>query len=558
MEWFKKILANLQEYWKKWTGTQKGIFFAIGAVLIASFILIIVFSSKPTRVPLLTRPITDVALLDKISQRLDQENVSFEVSSDNRIFFDNIATARRMRVLLTQEGLIPAETDPWELFDIQRWTQTDFERNINLRRSIVRQLEQHIVSLNDIDDVSITLVMPEKQLFESAQKPVTASVIISPKPGSDIRQNRQKIEGLERLIFFAVEGLQKENLTISDQSGVVLNNFANLKDFDRLELTKRELQIKNDIEQKLQDAITKGLAKIYTADRVQVVKINVDIDMSRKSTETQEHFPIETVPDNPLTPYNEREFVLTVPRSTEFVNEKYEGTGFNPEGPPGMEGQTPPAYKDLEGIVGKWSNDEKRINNEVNTKTTTEEKSPQIRRLTASVALDGIWKRKYDERGNLLINPNGSIQREYFILSDEELRTALRIVQDAVGYTPNRGDSVTVENLQFERTAQFQLEDELYRKAQQRQIIMFYSVLGLAVLVISFFLVRFILRRIEEARRRKEEELARRYQAMREAVLRGDEDKGAEGPSLEEQIIALVRERPADTAQLLRTWMMEE
>ena len=55
-----------------------------------------------------------------------------------------------------------------------------------------------------MDAVSVTLVVPKKELFAEDQKPVTASVIITPKPGSDIAVNRKKVEGIQKLIKFAV------------------------------------------------------------------------------------------------------------------------------------------------------------------------------------------------------------------------------------------------------------------------------------------------------------------------------------------------------------------
>lgn len=72
-----------------------------------------------------------------------------------------------MRAILVREELVPVHMDPWALFDIDRWTITDFERSINLRRSITRAVEQHIVALDDVDAVSVNLVMPEKALLKS-------------------------------------------------------------------------------------------------------------------------------------------------------------------------------------------------------------------------------------------------------------------------------------------------------------------------------------------------------------------------------------------------------
>jgi flagellar M-ring protein FliF len=472
-----------------------------------------------------------------------------------------------MRALLTREDLIPAETDPWELFDMERWTQTDFERNVNLQRSITRQLEQHIEALDDVDSASVNLVIPQDELFAEDQNPVTASVIIMPKPGSDIRENRQKIEGIQKLIQFAVEGLAAENITISDPRGIVLNDFEGMEDFDRLTLTRRELELTRDVEIEYIEAIQRALAQIYGEDRVEIVNIDVAIDMGRRTEETQEHFPITTVEDNPRTPFDERQFVLSIPRSIEMINENYEGSGFNPEGPPGQEGQTPPAYQDLEGLVGRYSNNEERINNEVNTRHIVEEKSPEINRVTASVALDGIWRWTYNDRGEVILNPDGSIAREYIPVSPEDLEKARDLVRHAVGYDADRGDSVTVQHLQFDRTDAHEEEDAAFRRRRQIQMIVLYSLIGLASLLVIFIVFRLISREMERRRRLREEELARQHQAMREAALRSAEEEGTEVEmsveerarlELQEHAINLAREHPEDVAQLIRTWLMEE
>jgi flagellar M-ring protein FliF len=566
-EWFKRLIEQLKNVWSQWKPVQKVIFFGIVGVSLLGLVLLVTFSASPSMVPLLTTPIQDPQLLTEIGTRLDQEGVEYTITEDNRILMADEQTAQRMRAILAREDLIPPEADPWELFDMERWTITDFERNVNLQRSIMRQLEQHITALEDVDAASVTVVIPEDELFAEEQDPVTASVIITPKPSSDIVENRAKIEGIERLIQFAVAGLQPENITITDRSGVVLNDFENLEGLDRLSMTERELEIKNNVETRYKEEILRALANIYTRDRVEVLNINVELDMGKRTEETTEHFPITTVPDNPRTPFSEREYVLSIPRSTESIDENYEGTGFNPEGPPGVEGQTPPAYRDLEGLVGRYNNTEERVNNEINTRRIYEEKSPEIKRITASVALDGTWRWSYNDRGEVEVEPDGSILREYTPVGEDELTVARDLVQDAVGYDADRGDSVTVRHVQFDRSAQFNEEDERFRRQQQIQMIVLYVLIGIAVLLVAFIVFRLISREIERRKRLREEELARQHQAMREAALRSAEEESAEVEmsveerarmEMQENAINMAREHPEDVAQLIRTWLAEE
>jgi flagellar M-ring protein FliF len=472
-----------------------------------------------------------------------------------------------MTTILVQEDLIPPETDPWELFDQERWTQTDFERNVNLRRSIIRAVEQHIEALDEIDSASVQITMPEEELFTELQDPVTASVIIAPAPGSSIRESRSRIQGIERLVQFAVEGLTPENITITDTSGVILNDFEGLAELDRVELTRRELQIKQDTEEYLRQVILSGLQPIFGADRVQIPRVDTEIDMGRRTTESEEFSPIIVTPDDPQTPFSERETVLSITESQQTFSEEWEGTGFNPEGPPGAEGQTPPAYQDVDGIVGRYNRDEVTTNNVVNRSVTTEEGSPSVGRRTIGVAIDGRWEIVYNEQGQPEQNPDGSLVRNYIPVSEEDLQKAREVIQDAIGFDADRGDQVTVQHIQFNRAEEFEEEDEAFRRRRQIQLIVLYSLIGIAGLLGAFIVFRLVSREVERRRRLREEELARQHQAMREAALRSAEEESSEVEmsveerarmEMQENAINMAREHPEDVAQLIRTWLMEE
>lgn len=566
-EWFKKLVDRIKQQWGKWSLLQKGILLGVVILSITGLILLVTFNASPAAVPVLTRPVTDETLLNRISARLDQEGIRFSVTEDGRVQAPDNTTAQEARAILVREDLIPVNTNPWEIFDIERWTITDFERNVNLRRAITDQLTQHIKSLEDIDGANVNLVIPEDSLFAEDQDPVTASVIIVPKPGSDIKENRKKIEGIEKLIQYAVPGLLKEHITITDQTGQTLNDFVALQDFDRLEVNRRELEIKRNIEKQYIQAIKSALGSIFTQDRVEVPNIDVEIDYGNRTIEQEEFFPVVVTPDNPRTPFDETETVLSIERGRQEFSEDFEGNGFNPQGPPGTEGQTPPAYKDLEGLVGRYSRESTTINNEINRKVTNETGSPKIERISVAVALDGVWVKQYDDNGNLQINPDGSIAREYVPISSEQLTSAQQLVESAVGFSQNRGDQVTVRNIQFDRTAEHRAEDAEIARERQVQTVLLWVMVGLASILVIFIVFRLITREIERRRRLREEELARQHQAMREAALRSAEEESAEVEmsveerarlEMQENAINMAREHPEDVAQLIRTWLLEE
>ena len=254
--------------------------------------------------------------------------------------------------------------------------------------------------------------------------------------------------------------------------------------------------------------------------------------------------------------------------SKQYEDEMYEGTGFNPEGPPGQEGQVPPAYKDLSNLVGKYERSLTTENEVVNTRNIVEQKSPaEITRITVAVAISGTWSREYDEKGQLLVNPDGSIKRVYEPVSEDNLEKAEMLVRDAIGFDRDRGDSVTIEHMQFDRTAQFAQEDAQVRRQTQLRRTVLSFIIGIGVLLFAAVMYRLISKELERRRRLKEEELARQHQAMREAALRSAEERGVEVEltvedrarlEMQENAINLAREHPENVAQLIRTWLVEE
>lgn len=565
----KEFFNKTSQAWNKWKGYQKGIALAIVGAVILSVILLFSFNTSPAMVALIGTPIRDEAVLDRIALRLDEEGVSYKITGDNRIFLEDEKSARRMRSVLIREDLLPDEVDPWAIFDVERWTLTDFERDVNLRRAITKSVEQHINALESVDNVSVQLVMPEDKLFAQDQERVTASVILYPKPGSDIATNRKKVLGIQNLIQFAVEGLDGESITITDNRGIVLNDFAGLEEVDRIELAKKSMKTTQELESHYKNEIMQSLKKMFTIDRVAIIKVDITQDMNKRLVKKEEYTPIVKRPDNPETPYDESEYGDSLTISRSLNEEHFEGTNINPQGPPGTEGQVPPSYKDLQENPGTYDRSEIIENNVVNKTQITEERTGgQIERKSIAVAIDGIWKWKYNNKGEPTLNPDGSIQREYVAVEENDLRKAEELIKSAIGFDAARGDSVTVHNLMFDRTREHESEDSKYRSRKQLRLVVLYVIIGLGVALVSFIVFRMIARELERRRRLREEELARQHQAMREAALRGAEEEDSldvemsveERARLEmqENAINMAREHPEDVAQLIRTWLMEE
>jgi len=290
------------------------------------------------------------------------------------------------------------------------------------------------------------------------------------------------------------------------------------------------------------------------------------MDMSEKSSQTTKVLPTELKHDNPDTPYDDSQIVQSVTLSSEVASTSWEGEGTNPEGPEGVQGQTPPSYKDMSNIAGRSTQTIVKKNEMVSSSQISEIISPQMGRRTVAVNIDGQWKKKRNDKGDYIIK-DGGIEREFIKLTDDEKKQAEKIVQDAIGYDANRNDRVTVGDIQFDRSGQFEEEDMAYFQGIQRQKIILISLAGIAGLLILFILYRVISRERERRRRLKEEEALRQAQLERERILWEAEKANNEATmtvderkrlELQENAINVAREHPEDVALLIRTWLMEE
>jgi flagellar M-ring protein FliF len=221
----------------------------------------------------------------------------------------------------------------------------------------------------------------------------------------------------------------------------------------------------------------------------------------------------------------------------------------------------------MSNLYGRMTQATNVQNEEINKRVTKEEKSPKIDRVTISVNIDGTWKKKYDEKGQPIVLPDNSIEREYTPVSQEDLRAAQLLIRDAIGFDAARGDSVTVQNIKIDRTEQFKAEDTAYFRQKQLQTTILVFLSGLTILLVSFIIFRVISREMERRRRLAEEERARREQMLRESAIAQAEEDGVDvSISVEERtrmellesVLNMAREHPDDCAQLIRTWLLEE
>lgn len=563
---FKKILENTKNLLSKLNQTQKLILIGVVALVIVGFFFLISFSSKQTEALLFRTPLEQYDYM-RITNKLTEWGVDYKSRDEEFIVVKDESSSAYLRMKLGQAGILPSGIKGWELFDTQSWTTTDFERDVNKRRAIIGEITRHIRLLDDVEEVSIQVTMPEPQLYIDNEEPYTASVIITPSPYSDIPTNKKKIQGIIDLIAFGVDRLKPENVVVTDNHGNTLSDFDMDDEVTYLTRAKEEWKIKEKLRLKMQMEISEKLRSVLGKDKVDV-SVEVDLDFDQKAVEKTEFIPIVKIQDNPETPYDETEVEMNVVRSEKDTKEYFEGVGFVPEGPPGVEPNIPPGYKETLGEGTKYEKTENVKNYEISQQISRIESAPyKIKRISVAVWVDGTWKKVFGDGAKPVITKEGGIKREYIARTQEEMRSFEEIVKGAMGYDPSRKDTVVVQNIMFDRVKQFELEDAYIKRREQIRKTLLSALIALFAIFIITLAYRAIAREVARRKRIKEEELARQQQLMREAALKTAEAEGVEVElsteekarlEMQENVMNLAREHPEEVAKLIRTWLAEE
>ena len=358
-----------------------------------------------------------------VIHHLQSNNIPYKIPKEDTILVPKDVVYEQ-RITLSSNGIPKNSKVGFEIFNEQSFGMTEFEQQVELIRATEGELSRTIESLKPIDHATVHIALPKDSVFVSQEVLPTASVVLDIRPNMYLSPSQ--IDGIKNLVSSAVSKLTKENVAIVNQNGETLG--SNDENTITAETINTQLKYKNNYEKILEDKILDVLSPVVGGkDRV-VAKVTAEFDFSQKNS-TQEIFD----PNN-------------VVRSEQNLEERRQGAK-EPE-----IGGVPGAVSNIGPVQGLDSLDSKELY-EKNQTTTNYEISKTIseikgefgtlKRLSAAVVVDGNYE---------LVNENGTQKLSYIPISAEKMNEINNLVKQAIGFSQNRGDEVSVSNFELNST----------------------------------------------------------------------------------------------------------
>jgi len=504
---------------------RKMMLFAAASLMLVGFISLVLWSSeKPYRSVYAGMAEKDAAT---VVDMLQKEHIPYRLEGGGTVMVPE-DQVYRVRLKLAGDGIAPTGNIGFEIFDkSNEFGLSDFTRKINLQRALQGELSRTIEVMPQVTTARVQLVMPKESAFAERDRKASASVMLQLAGGRHMA--KKSVLAIQNLVAASIPDMAVNDVTVVDASGTLLS--SNEKEAPMNEgQTMQEYKAK--LEQRLEQRLA-GMLEQVVGQGQAVVRVSADINR-------------EFIEQN-NTRYNPDEQVL---RSRKSISEEHtSSSGGAALGVPGLASNTPGANPvKSDGSVGTAAPPQdkaKRLEdvNNYEISTTQEHRIVpfgSIKKLSVATIVGGHYKT--DDKGEKTFTPR----------SKEELARLQTLIERAMGYDEDRGDSVSVQSMPLIDISNTTDENAL-QAAESRVFYMQvarYGLAGLALLLLAWFVLRPLAIRMQESASHDENEknpaLISPNQMSSEAYAR---------LANMEQVKQNIYQEPDRANKVLREWM---
>jgi len=461
---------------------------------------------------------------------LTQAQIPFDVADNGTAIRVPAQQLDKARLATAARGTLKSGRMGFELFDKPNWVGSEFDERVNYQRALEGELEHTVSSLADIESARVHLVLPHDSLFREEERAAKASVVLKLRHGT---LADGEADAIRNLVASAVDGLAADRVVLVDAAG-------------RLSLgPKTPAALQLTAEQTLEEKLISTLEPVTGPGNVRA-SVTLDYDTSSAEETRETYDPSQSV-------------TLSMQRTEQATGPEPVAAGVPGAASNAPNAQSLPVYPRPVSLP-QTAKTESGTYGVSKTVRRVVENSGKVRRLTAAIVVN-----------DRLIKPvSGKVPAQWQPRSVDELRNLTLLAQAAVGFDAARGDALTVQDLAFEDNhakAPTSVPAQMLSSLERSPVVIKYLAMIACLLVILAFGVRPALRRAATSAHADRNGHAvppvlpagvSPHASLNAPEPATPDPERKRAQEILEQVSSQLKREPAQSSQLLQSWIHSE
>lgn len=331
------------------------------------------------------------------------------------------------RLKLAGSGLAQGDGSGLEMMNEEKgFAVSEFMESKKYQHALETELARTIESMRQVRKARVHLAIPKQSVFVRERKPASASIFLDVFPGSSVAQ--ENVNAIVNLVAASIPDLAPEQVTVVDQMGNLLSRNGPR---DQLEQGTRQFEYRQHVEKAYEERISQLLAPVIASGQVKV-QVAADIDFSTTQESRESWNPANQVVRSEQINQSQRSGDAGATAATgvpgALSNQPPLAAAATPPAAAGKGAATPPAP----AVSSNGSTSITRSYEIERTLNHVDAPAGSIRKLSVAVVVDNRPQR--DAKGKV-IKPGPTAT---------ELERLNGLVRDAIGFSAERGDRVSV------------------------------------------------------------------------------------------------------------------
>ena len=516
------------------------------AGLAALLVVLTLWSRQVPMSPLYPQALADNEL-GAVLTELGKQGVAYEIGRLGSLIMVPTERATELRAKLSSLGFPKAPVTGYSISEKTSFGQSTGQERTQKERVLGSLVESNIATISAVQSVKVIVALPQQTGFYADQNKPSASVALTLIPGRSL--DRGQIAGIVNGTAKAVPGLSPKDVSITDQDG----NWLTQPDSEtHSDLSTQQRNHLRETEARLLRRVNEILEPALGPDNLRAT-VTAELDFNRIESTSEAYSP------------NQGAEAKASVRSNKSL-ESGPTTSAQPTGVPGAASNQPatPATAPLTaasasplqaaqgGLTGSGARRETVVNYEVDKTVELKRNAVgEIKRINVAVMVN--------HRSSLDPKTSKPVSTP---LSEGEMKNLTELVQEAVGYKKERGDSVRVVNIPFR--IEPKVAPEVVPFWRQPGLLDLVRAVGMpaALTLVAMMLLLGVVRPAlrPDAPPPKPEAALNAVVGDTEALPAptAEEQLALEAPRIEKQLVdarGMARDSPLAVANILRTWI---